>query len=78
MTSLWDACLAQLSSPSASVKLGPSAGSLSGVLGAEVAIPPPLSSTRAVAPAAIRRRAVAKTAACCEHGGVYGRRRRAR
>ena len=38
MTSLWDACLAQLSSPSASVKLGPSAGSLSGVLGAEVAI----------------------------------------
>ena len=40
MTSLWDACLAQLSSPSASVKLGPSAGSLSGVLGAEVAILP--------------------------------------
>ena len=52
MTSLWDACLAQLSSPSASVKIGPSAGSLSGVLGAEVAIPPPLSSTssRAVVP----------------------------
>ena len=56
MTSLWDACLAQLSSPSASVNLGPSAGSFNGVLGAEVAIPPPLSSSRAVvSPPAIRR-----------------------